>query len=222
MLVVSTNSQQFLQVLWCRTTLVLPLTLLLHVDVGVVPFKIDWFARGLSGCIRGVMSSAAPLLLRLLSASVCSANKAGVLIREVLKSGNLGIVEKVAFAPLEITPSLQLCRRMARPFLCFSHCLQGGNDPQTEADRRAQKCIVTTLETRFPGLCIVGEENVAVNNDDGKLVAEGECEEVVKEQCPMEYGNVDLKDVSNGVGERGREGMRYDMPRGVVGDFCRW
>ena len=66
-------------------------------EVGEALFTIEVFARGLSGCVRSVrMSSIAPLMLRLLSASVCSANKAGVLIREVLKSGKFGVVEKVA------------------------------------------------------------------------------------------------------------------------------
>lgn len=38
-------------------------------------------------------------------------------------------------------------------------CLtQGGNDPQTEADRKAQRCIVNTLATRFPAITIYGEE----------------------------------------------------------------
>lgn len=36
-----------------------------------------------------------PLMLRLLSASACAANRAGGIIRDVLKSGKLGVVEKV-------------------------------------------------------------------------------------------------------------------------------
>ncbi len=35
---------------------------------------------------------------------------------------------------------------------------QGINDPQTEADRRAQRCIFATLKQRFPQLAIIGEE----------------------------------------------------------------
>ena len=35
---------------------------------------------------------------------------------------------------------------------------QGGNDPQTEADRKAQRCIVASLTKRFPGINIQGEE----------------------------------------------------------------
>lgn len=40
--------------------------------------------------------------------------------------------------------------------------VQGGNDLQTEADRKAQRCIVNTLANRFPDMTIYGEEvNVA-------------------------------------------------------------
>ena len=36
-----------------------------------------------------------PLIIRILSASVAAANRAGELIREVLRRGNLGLVQKV-------------------------------------------------------------------------------------------------------------------------------
>ena len=39
--------------------------------------------------------SGAPLMLRLLSASVVAANRAGQIIRDVLKGGQLSIVDKV-------------------------------------------------------------------------------------------------------------------------------
>ena len=50
-------------------------------------------------------------------------------------------------------------------YICV--CLQGGEgifDPQTEADRRAQYCIVASLVTRFPGITVIGEE-VIVTHD---------------------------------------------------------
>ena len=40
-------------------------------------------------------SAVKPLIIRLLSATVAAANKAGQIIREVLKSGELGVVQKV-------------------------------------------------------------------------------------------------------------------------------
>lgn len=36
--------------------------------------------------------------------------------------------------------------------------MQGYDDPQTEADRRAERCIVATLTTRFPNITVIGEE----------------------------------------------------------------
>ena len=43
--------------------------------------------------------SGAPLMLRLLSASVAAANRAGQIIRDVLKGGQLSIVDKVYASP---------------------------------------------------------------------------------------------------------------------------
>ena len=48
--------------------------------------------------------------------------------------------------------------------------LQGVDDPQTVADRRAQYCIVESLRRAWPELTIVGEEvsviNIAVSLSD--------------------------------------------------------
>lgn len=77
------------------------------------------------------MFSKAPLLVRLVSASVRIAERAGVLVREILNDGSFQIVEK------------------------------GLNDLQTEADRRSQKCIISSLKHQFkdfPKLAIIGEE----------------------------------------------------------------
>ncbi len=64
--------------------------------------------------------------MRLMASSLKVASKAGSIIRNVLVGGKLGIVEK------------------------------GINDLQTQADRSAQHCIVTSLSKQFPGLCIIG------------------------------------------------------------------
>ena len=39
-----------------------------------------------------------PLMIRLLSASVAAANRAGEIIRDVMSSGKLGLVQKVRLA----------------------------------------------------------------------------------------------------------------------------
>lgn len=46
-------------------------------------------------CVSIMNEGGVGLMLRLLSASVCAANKSGNIIRDILKTGKLGIVEKV-------------------------------------------------------------------------------------------------------------------------------
>ena len=43
-------------------------------------------------------------------------------------------------------------------FISRFHLSQGGNDPQTEADRKAQRCIVASLTKKFPEISVQGEE----------------------------------------------------------------
>lgn len=40
--------------------------------------------------------------------------------------------------------------------------LKGVNDLQTEADRSAQRCIVSSLLKTFPTVTVIGEEGVSV------------------------------------------------------------
>ncbi|CAH8869815.1 unnamed protein product [Trichobilharzia szidati] len=70
----------------------------------------------------------APLVIRVLAASVCLAEKASSLIRTVYASKDLAIIDK------------------------------GVNDFQSRADRDSQRCIVQSLNNTFPGLHIIGEE----------------------------------------------------------------
>ena len=48
--------------------------------------------------------------------------------------------------------------------------VQGGNDPQTEADRKAERCIVASLSKRFPEINIQGEE-VRLDSREGEDIA---------------------------------------------------
>jgi 3'(2'), 5'-bisphosphate nucleotidase len=104
-------------------------------------------------------------MIRLLSASVAVANRAGAVIRDVLKSGQLGVVHK------------------------------GYDDPQTEADRRAERCIVATLTTRFPHVTIIGEESIPPTAADLEAVVREDSPEVLREACPPDLTSVDEKDV---------------------------
>jgi len=72
------------------------------------------------------MAQSAALLTRIVASSVSATIQAGKIIRDVLSKGGLNIVEK------------------------------GKNDLQTEADRCAQRCIVTSLSRQFPNVTIIG------------------------------------------------------------------
>lgn len=80
--------------------------------------------------------------MKVISSSITSANRAGLIIRDVMKKGELGIVDK------------------------------GINDLQTEADRSAQRCIVASLSKLYPNVKIIGEEGVLENIEVNKLKAE--------------------------------------------------
>ena len=72
---------------------------------------------------------------------------------------------------------------------------QGYDDPQTEADRQAQRCIVDTLTKRFPGISVVGEEELSDIHDDQLVTMEDE-EDVLKCQCPLEFKSVKQSEVT--------------------------
>eukprot|EP00091_Calanus_sinicus_P002354 TRINITY_DN12385_c0_g2_i1.p1 TRINITY_DN12385_c0_g2~~TRINITY_DN12385_c0_g2_i1.p1 ORF type:complete len:105 (-),score=48.79 TRINITY_DN12385_c0_g2_i1:26-340(-) len=69
------------------------------------------------------------ILTQVLASSVAIADKAGEIVRDIMKKGELGIVEKT-----------------------------GKDDLQTQADRSAQNCIIASLAKQFPQLKVVGEE----------------------------------------------------------------
>ncbi|XP_059488072.1 3'(2'),5'-bisphosphate nucleotidase 1 [Neocloeon triangulifer] len=113
------------------------------------------------------MAQSAPLILRIVASSVSAANQAGKIIRDVMSKGELGIVDK------------------------------GVNDLQTEADRTAQRCIVSSLSKQFPSIKIIGEEDqggqecplppewLVTDSDPG----------VLNLQCPKDLQNVKEEEV---------------------------
>ncbi|XP_041352356.1 3'(2'),5'-bisphosphate nucleotidase 1-like [Gigantopelta aegis] len=107
-----------------------------------------------------------PLLMRIVSASVSVSKRAGNIIRDVLKKGELGIVEK------------------------------GKNDLQTEADRSAQRCIVASLHRQFPKVAIFGEEQLSpYEKIDESMIEAGFAEEVLKETCPENLRKVEDEEI---------------------------
>jgi len=82
-----------------------------------------------------------PLILRLVNETTSIVNVAGSIVRKVMLSGSLDIVDK------------------------------GTNDLQTKADRAAQQYIVQKLTSNFPKASIIGEEGNDINECLGDLVS---------------------------------------------------
>ncbi|XP_078672093.1 3'(2'),5'-bisphosphate nucleotidase 1-like [Branchiostoma floridae x Branchiostoma belcheri] len=111
-------------------------------------------------------NTGAPLVLRLVAASVSVAEKAGAIVRNVFNSGELGVVEK-----------------------------DGKNDLQTQADRSAQECIVQSLSRQFPKVTIIGEEEPTGETVDESHLETRLSEEVLKAVCPQNLQSVKDEDV---------------------------
>lgn len=104
------------------------------------------------------MSSSPPVVMRLLASAYTAAAKAGAIVRNVLHSGELGIVEKT-----------------------------GANDLQTLADRLAQQSICASLVQKFPKVTIIGEEELPSAEISKDLIENGYSEEILQRTCPEEY-----------------------------------
>uniref|UniRef100_A0A3Q2PY84 3'(2'),5'-bisphosphate nucleotidase 1 n=1 Tax=Fundulus heteroclitus TaxID=8078 RepID=A0A3Q2PY84_FUNHE len=104
------------------------------------------------------MSGNPALIMRLVASAYSVAEKAGAIVRKVLHSGELGIVEKT-----------------------------GANDLQTLADRLAQKSICASLSRRFPKITIIGEEDLPFEEVQEDMIEKGQAEEILQKTCPEEY-----------------------------------
>ena len=114
------------------------------------------------------MSSQSPLLVQVLSSSVAIAARAGEIVRDVLKKGQLGIVEKT-----------------------------GADDLQTQADRSAQNCILASLAAQYPGLKVVGEEGeLDMSEVEADWVVTSQDPEALKVSLPPQWADVKLEDLT--------------------------
>ncbi|KAM3861169.1 3'(2'),5'-bisphosphate nucleotidase 1 isoform 1-T1 [Diretmus argenteus] len=104
------------------------------------------------------MSGNPAVLMRLLASAHSVAERAGAIVRKVLHSGDLGIVEKT-----------------------------GANDLQTLADRLAQRSICASLYKRFPKITVIGEEDLPAEEVKEDLIENGQAEEILQKTCPAEY-----------------------------------
>lgn len=100
-------------------------------------------------------------MMRLVASAYTVAEKAGAIVRKVLHTGELGIVEKT-----------------------------GANDLQTLADRLAQQSICASLSRRFPKVTIIGEEDLPAEEIGEDLIENSQSEEILQMSCPAEYSEV--------------------------------
>ncbi|XP_060947132.1 3'(2'),5'-bisphosphate nucleotidase 1 [Limanda limanda] len=105
--------------------------------------------------------SGTPVIMRLMASAHSVAEKAGAIVRKVMHSGDLGIVEKT-----------------------------GANDLQTLADRLAQQSICASLSRRFPKLTIIGEEDLPFEEVKEDAIEKGQAEEILQKSCPAEYSGL--------------------------------
>lgn len=97
--------------------------------------------------------SSQPIFLQVMSVAVKATDRAAQLVRDIMKSDDLGIVQKT-----------------------------GEKDLQTLADRTANDCIVGSLKKAFKGLSVIGEEgDVDLSKVDSKILVEGFDEKVFEQ-----------------------------------------
>ncbi|MBN3291967.1 BPNT1 nucleotidase, partial [Polypterus senegalus] len=106
------------------------------------------------------MSSSPAVLMRLMASAFSVAEKAGDVVRSVLKAGDLDVVAKT-----------------------------GANDLQTKADRLAQQSICASLARKFPRITIIGEEDLPSQEVEEELIESRHSEEVLAQPCPPEYSS---------------------------------
>ncbi|XP_068731634.1 3'(2'),5'-bisphosphate nucleotidase 1-like [Montipora capricornis] len=107
-------------------------------------------------------------LMRLVSSSVAVANKAGGIIRSILKTRSLAVVDKGN---------------------------DGQFDPQTEADRASQKCIIGSLLKMYPTLQIIGEEE-GIQLSEEYIIEVSQDVDVLRKSCPKALASVKPEEVT--------------------------
>lgn len=108
-----------------------------------------------------------------------------------MSRGELGVVDKV----LHLTS-----KNIARPRPNLQKFLQGLNndfDPQTEADRSSQKCIVASLLKQYSNLKIIGEEGTQdlSNVPPEFIVTEMDENFLSQYKCPESFKDITENDL---------------------------
>lgn len=119
------------------------------------------------------------------------AEKAGEIIRDVMSRGDLGTLNKVRTTSKTFVKPSNL-QKFLKP-------LQGLNndfDPQTEADRSAQTCIIASLTKQYSNLKIIGEEGIQdLSNVPSEFIVQNLDENFLKNKCPESLKNISESDL---------------------------
>merc|ERR1712141_280905 len=99
----------------------------------------------------------------ILGTSIKAANHAGKMVRDIMKTGDLSIVEKT-----------------------------GADDLQTAADRAANDIILGSLKRAIPKLEVIGEEGIASANIEPTWLIEKSSEHELKDSLPESLLNANL------------------------------
>ncbi|RXN26754.1 3 (2),5 -bisphosphate nucleotidase 1 [Labeo rohita] len=127
-------------------------------------FLLDSFTKA------GEMASSPAVLMRLVASAYAVAEKAGTIVRKVLQSGELGIVEKT-----------------------------GADDLQTLADRLVQKSICASLSKSFPKITIIGEEELPAEVVEEDLIENGHSSLILQKSCPDQYASLKEEEMGAGA-----------------------
>lgn len=109
-----------------------------------------------------------------------------------MSRGELGVVDKVLQRNKYSRPTNYLKN--------FSNTLQGSKnnfDPQTEADRSSQKCIIASLTKQYSNLKIIGEEGILdlSNIDEREIVNSLDENFLLQNKCPESLKNIAENDL---------------------------
>lgn len=121
--------------------------------------------------------------------------------------GQLGFEPASSCLPVERTtlPN-RLCVVLFTSQLFFCFQFQGDkskNDFQTEADRSAETCIISSLAAQFPAITIIGEEARESGHSHEtcdvppEWIVSGVDEAILAKQCPKSLESLSEKDVRN-------------------------
>lgn len=113
-------------------------------------------------------ASSAPLIMRIMASSLSIAEKSGEVIRKIMSTGALNVVDKGK-----------------KDF-----------DPQTEADRKCQQMIIGSLSKHYKNLKIIGEEGAEdLTKIPAELIVDQYDSKFLEQKCPESFKDISETDL---------------------------